>query len=166
MAASPLDISNIGSSSLPPGSFEASSRATWGVFRGRCRFYLGKARVSKRKRDYVTKICFLVDLNLDFACKYGLWSLYYGTIGGDMGPRVIRRPGRLHKLIFLCRKIWGQPSHVELSFVGGALPTREQIYANLVLGQNKMMDFNQWSREEGLFTWVFARFSPEKQFPM
>ena len=73
----------------PPGPFEASSRATWGVFRGRCRFYLGKARVSKRKRDYVTKICFLVDLNLDFACKYGLWSLYYyGTIGGDMGPRV------------------------------------------------------------------------------
>ena len=36
----------------------------------------------------MTKICFLVDLNLDFACKYGLWSLYYGTIGGDMGPRV------------------------------------------------------------------------------
>ena len=72
------------------------------------------------------------------------------------------KTGEATQVIFLCRKIWGQPSHIKLSFVGGALPTREQIYANLVLGQNKMMDFNQWSREEGLFTWVFARFSPEK----
>lgn len=69
----------------------------------------------------MTKICFLVDLNLDFACKYGLWSLYYGTIGGDMGPRVK----------FEDRGIWGQPSHAELSFVGGALPTREQMFMQI-----------------------------------